>query len=63
MRTWPTAWGRIGAVRGWMWIPIDLADFGAGIIVGIAGIGMDCAIALALGTTSVPIDSRFDSKN
>ena len=45
MSTWPTAWGRIGAVRGWMWMPIDLADSGAGTIVGIV---LLCAIALAL---------------
>ena len=43
-----------------MWIPIDLADSGAGTIVGTVLI---CATALALGTRSVPVDSVYDSRN
>ena len=55
MRTWPTAWGRIGVVRGWMWMPTDLA---ASTVETTVGIGLSCAIALALeGDQSMSVQS------
>ena len=50
MSTWPTACGRMGAVREWMWMPMDLAVFGAGTTVGI---GLTCSSTLALEARSV----------
>lgn len=59
MRTWPTAWGRMGAVRGWMWMPTDLAALGTGMIVGIV---LGRTIGLALDTKSVLINSVYGSR-
>ena len=42
-----------------MWMPIDLAVFGAGTTVGTV---FGCAIRLALRTRSVPVNSTYDSK-